>query len=230
MTCLIGRIQHGRPGCDRHVHWQTSPSLAINVAKFNAPQNYQQWKEGAIQHHTTFKWIKSKFHNKGQGIPTMDQRKKSFSKTTGDDTMDTTMGQVKAQCHSPCPTSVWLDLHHGSSYPMTRYCMLPHVSWFVPASFHVWYLLVVAGADQSLVQWSLVVAGRWLITSTLPTSSGWCGCVVWCINTVAWTHKLLSLVFLNPSISWTCPLLLTLIWGVHPFPTSLRLAYTKADV
>ena len=33
--------------------------LAINVAKFNAPQNYRQWKEGAIQHHMTFMWIKS---------------------------------------------------------------------------------------------------------------------------------------------------------------------------
>lgn len=42
-------------------------SLAINVAKFNTPQNYRDWKEGAIQHHTTYMWIKSKFHNKGQG-------------------------------------------------------------------------------------------------------------------------------------------------------------------
>ena len=30
-------------------------------------------------------------------------------------------------CHGLCSTSVCLDLRHGSSYPMTRYCTLPHV-------------------------------------------------------------------------------------------------------
>ena len=37
------------------------PSLAINVTKFDAPQSYGDWKRGAICHHTTFTWIKSKF-------------------------------------------------------------------------------------------------------------------------------------------------------------------------
>lgn len=39
--------------------------LAINVAKFNDPNTYLDWKRGAIQHHTKYMWIKSKF-NKGQ--------------------------------------------------------------------------------------------------------------------------------------------------------------------
>ena len=73
-------------------------SLAINVAKFNDPQDYDDWKRGAIQHHTTYMWIKSKFH-KGQNTktcPTQDQWKKAFQKQKGDDAMDTTPGQVKA--------------------------------------------------------------------------------------------------------------------------------------
>ena len=40
-------------------------SLAINVAKFNNPTDFDDWKRGAIEHHTKFMWIKSKFHNKG---------------------------------------------------------------------------------------------------------------------------------------------------------------------
>ena len=69
---------------------------------------------------------------------------------------------------------------------------------------------------------------RLLITSTLPTSCGWCGHGLWCINRVVRTHKLPSLVFLNQFASWTCPLLLTLIWGEHlllycrVLPTSRR--------
>ena len=72
-------------------------SLAINVAKFNDPNTFQDWKEGAIQHHTKYMWIKSKF-NKGQNKtrPTQDQWKKVFQKK-GDDAMDTTPGRVKAR-------------------------------------------------------------------------------------------------------------------------------------
>ena len=72
-------------------------SLAINVAKFNDPNTFQDWKEGAIQHHTKYMWIKSKF-NKGQNKtrPTQDQWKKVFQKK-GDDAMDTTPGWVKAR-------------------------------------------------------------------------------------------------------------------------------------
>lgn len=72
-------------------------SLAINVAKFNDPDTFLDWKRGAIQHHIKYMWIKSKFHNKGQNKahPTQDQWKKAFQKK-GDDAMDTTLGQVKA--------------------------------------------------------------------------------------------------------------------------------------
>ena len=71
-------------------------SLAINIAKFNDPNTFADWKRGAIQHHTKYMWIKSKFH-KGQTRtrPTQDQRKKAFTKK-GDDAMDTTRGWVKA--------------------------------------------------------------------------------------------------------------------------------------
>ena len=73
-------------------------SLAINVAKFNDPKTFLDWKRGAIQHHTKYMWIKSKFHNKGANKtrPTQDQWKKAFSKK-GDDAMDTTLGRVKAR-------------------------------------------------------------------------------------------------------------------------------------
>ena len=40
-------------------------SLAINVAKFNGPRSFNDWKRGAVEHHTTYMWIKSRFHNKG---------------------------------------------------------------------------------------------------------------------------------------------------------------------
>ena len=79
-------------------------SLAINIAKFNDPDTFTEWKWGAIQHHTKYMWIKSKFH-KGQnkGRPTQDQWKKAFQKK-GDDAMDTTPGRVKAcatNMHTP---------------------------------------------------------------------------------------------------------------------------------
>ena len=72
-------------------------SLAINVAKFNDPDTFEDWKQEAIQHHTKYMWIKSKFHNKGQNKPrpTTDQWKKAFTKK-GDNAMDTTPGRVKA--------------------------------------------------------------------------------------------------------------------------------------
>ena len=75
-------------------------SLAINVAKFNDPNTFTDWKEGAIQHHTKYMWIKSKF-NKGQNKPrpTQDQWKRAFQKK-GDDVMDTTPGRVKARATS----------------------------------------------------------------------------------------------------------------------------------
>lgn len=76
------------------------PSLAINIATFDAPQNYDDWKKGSICHHTTFTWIKSKFCNKGQtrakAHPTQDQWKKVFQKKTDKDAMDTTPGRVRA--------------------------------------------------------------------------------------------------------------------------------------
>ena len=79
-------------------------SLAINIAKFNDPNTYLNWKRGAVQHHTKYMWIKSKFHNKGQNKPhpTQDQWKKAFLKK-GDDAMDTTPGQVKAHATNMCP-------------------------------------------------------------------------------------------------------------------------------
>ena len=72
-------------------------SLAINMAKFNNPAGFDDWKRGAVEHHTKYLWIKSKFHSKGQGNthPTQDQWKKAFMKK-GDDAMDTMPGQVKA--------------------------------------------------------------------------------------------------------------------------------------
>ena len=79
-------------------------SLAINVAKFNNPNNFNDWKQGAVEHHTKYMWIKSKFHNKGRGNvrPTQDQWKKAFTKK-GDDAMDTTPGRVKAHATNTRP-------------------------------------------------------------------------------------------------------------------------------
>ena len=78
-------------------------SLAINVAKFNSPRSFNDWKRGAVEHHTTYMWIKSRFH-KGQskGRPSQEQWKKAFTKK-GDDTMDMTPGRVKAQATYTCP-------------------------------------------------------------------------------------------------------------------------------
>ena len=80
------------------------PSLAINVAKFNAPQSFRDWKRGAVEHHTTYMWIKSRFRNKGktEARPTQEQWKKAFTKK-GDDAMDTTLGRVKACATSTHP-------------------------------------------------------------------------------------------------------------------------------
>ena len=80
------------------------PSLAINVAKFNDPQNFRDWKRGAVEHHTKYMWIKSRFRNKGktETRPTQDQWKKAFTKK-GDDAMDTTPGRVKARAANTCP-------------------------------------------------------------------------------------------------------------------------------
>ena len=79
-------------------------SLAINITKFNDPNTYLDWKRGAIQHHTKYMWIKSKFHNKGQGkpCPTQDQWRQVLQKK-GDDAMDTTPGWVKAHATNMCP-------------------------------------------------------------------------------------------------------------------------------
>ena len=79
-------------------------SLAINVAKFNNPADYEDWKRGAVEHHTKYLWIKSKFHSKGWGNAhhTQDQWKKAFTKK-GDDTMDTTLGRVKARATNTHP-------------------------------------------------------------------------------------------------------------------------------
>src|ERR1700761_3996920 len=76
-------------------------SLAINVARFNAPQSFNDWKRGAVEHHTTYMWIQSRFRNKKQH-PTQEQWKKAFSKK-GDDAMDTTPGWVKARATSTRP-------------------------------------------------------------------------------------------------------------------------------
>ena len=80
------------------------PSLAINVAKFNAPQSFRDWKKGAVEHHTTYMWIKSRFRNKGktEARPTSDQWKKAFTKK-GDDTMDMTPGRVRARATTTRP-------------------------------------------------------------------------------------------------------------------------------
>ena len=79
-------------------------SLAINVAKFNNPRSFLNWKNGAVKHHTTYMWIKSKFCNKGQTDtrPTQEQWKKAFTKK-GDDAMDMTPGRVKARATTTCP-------------------------------------------------------------------------------------------------------------------------------
>ena len=57
-------------------------SLAINVAKFNNPADFDDWKQWAVEHHTKYLWIKSKFHSKGQGNtrPTQDQWKRHSQK------------------------------------------------------------------------------------------------------------------------------------------------------
>ena len=79
-------------------------SLAINVAKFNNPRSFLDWKNGAVEHHTTYMWIKSKFHNKGRSDvhPTLEQWKKVFTKK-GDDAMDMTPGRVKARATTTRP-------------------------------------------------------------------------------------------------------------------------------
>ena len=78
-------------------------ALAINMAKFNDPNTYLDWKQGAIQHHTKYMWIKSKFHKgSSKARPTSDQWKKAFSKK-GDDTMDTTPRRVKARATNMHP-------------------------------------------------------------------------------------------------------------------------------
>ena len=79
-------------------------SLAINVAKFNNPRSFNDWKRGAVEHHTTYMWIKLKFHNKGwsKACPTQDQWKKAFTRK-GDDAMDTTPGRVKARATNTHP-------------------------------------------------------------------------------------------------------------------------------
>ena len=77
-------------------------SLAINVAKFNNPRTFNEWKRGAVEHHTTYLWIKSRFHKKSEARPTSDQWKKAFSKK-GDDAMDTTPGRVKARATNTRP-------------------------------------------------------------------------------------------------------------------------------
>ena len=79
-------------------------SLAINVANFNNPHSFNDWKRGAVEHHTTYMWIKSRFHNKGrnEGRPSQEQWKKAFTKK-GDDAMDTTPGRVKARATTTRP-------------------------------------------------------------------------------------------------------------------------------
>ena len=79
-------------------------SLAINVAKFNTPQSFNDWKQGAVEHHTTYMWIKLRFCNKGrsESRPSQDQWKKAFTKK-GDDAMDTTPGRVKARATTTRP-------------------------------------------------------------------------------------------------------------------------------
>ena len=79
-------------------------SLAINVAKFNNPANFTDWKRGVVEHYTKYMWIKSKSHNKGQSKtrPTANQWKMAFTKK-GDDAMDTTPGRVKAQATNTRP-------------------------------------------------------------------------------------------------------------------------------
>ena len=77
-------------------------SLAINVAKFNNPRTFNDWKRGAVEHHTTYLWIKSRFHKKSEARPTQDQWKKAFTKK-GDDAMDTTPGWVKARATNTRP-------------------------------------------------------------------------------------------------------------------------------
>ena len=79
-------------------------SLAINVAKFNNPANFTDWKRGVVEHYTKYMWIKSKSHNKGQSKtrPTANQWKTAFTKK-GDDAMDTTPGWVKARATNTCP-------------------------------------------------------------------------------------------------------------------------------
>ena len=78
-------------------------SLAINMAKFNDPDTFADWKRGAVQHHTKYLWIKSKFHKgPNKTRPTQDQWKKAFQKK-GEDAMDTTPGRVKARAANTCP-------------------------------------------------------------------------------------------------------------------------------
>ena len=78
-------------------------SLAINVARFNTPRSFNDWKRGAVEHHTTYMWIKSRFHKgRSEARPTQDQWRKAFTKK-GDDAMDTTPGRVKARATNMRP-------------------------------------------------------------------------------------------------------------------------------
>ena len=103
LACLGGYNLADRAVIDMFVEGLPA-SLAINVARFNDPDTYPDWKRGAIQHHTKYMWIKSKFHKGGQSKPhpTPNQWKKAFQKK-GDDTMDTTPGRVKARATNTCP-------------------------------------------------------------------------------------------------------------------------------
>ena len=102
LACLGGYNLADRAVIDMFIEGLPA-SLAINVAKFNDPDTFEDWKRGAIQNHTKYMWIKSKFH-KGQNklCPTQDQWKKAFQKK-GDDAMDTTPGRVKAHTTNTCP-------------------------------------------------------------------------------------------------------------------------------
>ena len=95
LACLEGYNTNDEAVIDMFIDG-LPPSLAINIAKFNAPQTYNDWKREAICHHTTFTWIKSKFHNKGQKTcPIQEQWKKAFQKKQDKDAMDSTQGQVR---------------------------------------------------------------------------------------------------------------------------------------
>ena len=102
LACLRGYNLDDHAVIDMFIEGLPVP-LAINVAKFNNPNTFLDWRRGAIQHHTKYMWIKSKFHKgTNKTHPTQDQWKKVFSKK-GDDAMDMTLGHVKAQATNTCP-------------------------------------------------------------------------------------------------------------------------------